>query len=212
MSAPGIGDLHAEIGADRGLRRLDLLRLAEAVEDDRGARRGERAGDAKPDSAGRSGHQGHLVLEGLRGRCRRALSWRCSWPGTPRSAVATRRRFVDEDHAQGPASDRKCPLAKDSIGSRYGRLKRLAEAGKSWISQASPRRSASPKSGAWPSNHLDGKPVTSVQLRSQQRREPGLSLSMIVCRVRNQAGLRPGRPLKRGPCSRAAIMSRSRID
>ena len=53
MSAPLIADAHAVFGRKASPQCLDLAGIAEAVQHDVGARRGQRAGDAEPDAAGR---------------------------------------------------------------------------------------------------------------------------------------------------------------
>ena len=50
--------LDAELGLDAGARALDLVRLAEAVEDDVGAFLGHGPGDGEADAAGRAGDDG----------------------------------------------------------------------------------------------------------------------------------------------------------
>jgi len=59
----GIVDANAVILGDAFACRLDLLRLAEAVQHHVGARAGQRARDAEPDAAGRAGDERDFALE-----------------------------------------------------------------------------------------------------------------------------------------------------
>src|SRR5690606_31701554 len=58
-----VARLDLELRLDPGALALDLVLLAEPVEEDAGALGGKRPGDRQSDAAGRSGHQRELVLE-----------------------------------------------------------------------------------------------------------------------------------------------------
>ena len=62
-----VDGLDAELLLDRGAGLFDLVPVAEAVDDDVGARRGEGAGDAEADAAGGAGDDRHPPGERGRG-------------------------------------------------------------------------------------------------------------------------------------------------
>ena len=102
---------------------LDLVGFAEAVEHDRGARGGERAGDAEADAAGRAGDDRDFALERPGGSIA-CCGARCSW-GLPVGPRAGPMRGLSRRGVCGNAG-----LAAVSIGARYDRSKRPREDGR----------------------------------------------------------------------------------
>ena len=109
---------HAELGDDFGLGLGDVLGLAEAVEHDRGARRRERAGNAKPDTAGRAGDKRHPALQGARALfdAKRYLNVH----GPILSAARLTQHAVVAANVHGAGIGGKCRFAKVTIAGGFG--------------------------------------------------------------------------------------------